>query len=128
MASKELEQLSTEASRLKFFRSEDSLLALGVSQFGYDYELISQYLLPCKTAKQLKTRAKNLNSKREHENPVKAFRREGRLPMLTAKVAINKPRREFPSFDQHLVVLNTILYALDYLLFSVIESERHLCF
>eukprot|EP00794_Sanderia_malayensis_P009710 gene9710-10697_t len=73
LATEALDKVSNESQRLKFFKSEDNLLALGMSQFGNDFELISQYMLPVKTAKQLRTRAKNLCSKREYENPVRNF-------------------------------------------------------
>ncbi len=87
-----LNQLALEPTRLKFFKSEDNLLALGLSQFGFDYDLISQYMLPTKTPKQLKTRTKNLSAKRESENAVKKYKRDKILPPLHSKIYIIQPR------------------------------------
>ncbi|KAB1260864.1 GON-4-like protein [Camelus dromedarius] len=59
-----------------FTKAEDNLLALGLKHFeGTEFPkpLISKYLLTCKTAHQLTTRIKNLNTKRAPDNIIKAF-------------------------------------------------------
>ena len=82
-----------DAKRLSFFKSEDNLLALGVEQFGKKFDLISTYLMPAATPMQLKTRFKNLLSKREYvNNPVVLFKRTNRLPPLESGLCIKLPR------------------------------------
>lgn len=92
-AAKKLQELSKEKKRMKFFRSEDNLLALGIDQFGKNFDLISKHLLPVATPLQLKTRAKNLCSKREsQDNPVRFLKSKKQLPTLISTVCINHPR------------------------------------
>ncbi len=103
LATETLLKLSREAQRLKFFRSEDSLLALGMSQFGNDFGLIAEYMLPVKIAKQLRTRAKNLCSKREYDNPVRKFKKDNVLPVLNSKVFITQPRSKYYFYLYHIL-------------------------
>lgn len=68
-----------------FFPSQDYLLGLGFEQFRHfpSYMMckcISQLLLPCKTEKQIRTRIKNLRSKRAKDNPVKSVQLTKKLP------------------------------------------------
>eukprot|EP00795_Rhopilema_esculentum_P006233 gene6233-11645_t len=93
LATERLQELSKENARLKFFRCEDNLLAMGLAQFGKNYDMIAKHLLPIATPKQLYTRAKNLVSKREDDNnPVKVLRRTNCLPPLMTSICINIPR------------------------------------
>ncbi|KAB1260165.1 GON-4-like protein [Camelus dromedarius] len=62
-----------------------SLLALGLKHFeGTEFPkpLISKYLLTCKTAHQLTTRIKNLNTKRAPDNIIKFYKKTKQLPVL----------------------------------------------
>ena len=96
LATERLQELSRENARLKFFRCEDNLLAMGLAQFGKNYDMIAKHLLPIATPKQLYTRAKNLVSKREDDsNPVKVLRRTNCLPPLVTSICINVPRCKF---------------------------------
>ena len=83
---------SKDSLRLKFFQSEDNLLAMGLAQFHRNYRLIAEHMLPAKTPKQLKIRSKNLNSKREPSNPVKCLKRTGALQLVETRVAVHEPR------------------------------------
>ena len=79
--------------RIKFHKSEDNLIALGMAQFGKDFELIAKHMMPIATVKQIATRAQNLASKREEFwNPVKLYWKTKQLPALKSEVCINNPR------------------------------------
>ncbi|EPY88672.1 GON-4-like protein [Camelus ferus] len=68
-----------------FTKAEDNLLALGLKHFeGTEFPkpLISKYLLTCKTAHQLTTRIKNLNTKRAPDNIIKFYKKTKQLPVL----------------------------------------------
>ena len=92
-ASKKMQMYPNDKRRVKFFKSEDNLLALGMEQFGRNFDLISKHLMPVVTPLQLKTKAKNLLSKRECvDNPIRILKLTNRLPHLESGLCINQPR------------------------------------
>ena len=92
---KKLQDLMIDRKRMRFFPSEDNLLALGMEQFGRNYELISKHLLPVATPHQLKTRVKNICSKRvDDDNPVRSVRNKKILPPLKTELCLTFPRGE----------------------------------
>lgn len=94
--------------RMKFTKSEDNLLALGLDQFkGPErFDLIHTHLLPTWTPKQIKTRAKNLGSRYiNNVNPVAVLRKFKVLPELEAKVKIVVPR----GFDLYFIFFSFLI-------------------
>ena len=105
-ASKKLQQLVGDKKRVKFFRSEDNLLALGLEQFGKNFDLISKYLMPVVTPLQLKTKAKNLLSKREYmDNPVRVLKLTNELPPLDSGLCISVPRGKIINVPRSNIIL-----------------------
>ncbi|XP_021562238.1 YY1-associated protein 1-like [Carlito syrichta] len=71
--------------KILFTKAEDNLLALGLKHFeGTEVPnlLISQYLMICKTARQLTVRIKNLNMNRAPDNIIKFYKKTKQLPVL----------------------------------------------
>ncbi|PVZ99444.1 hypothetical protein BB558_004536 [Smittium angustum] len=61
-------------NRVSFLASEDALILLALSLFGFDdTESMSVHLLPCKTPNQISNRIQNLRARRAPANPVKEF-------------------------------------------------------
>ncbi len=66
----------------KFSPAEDALLLCGLKRFGCgNWESIQAAFLPCRAAKQLAIRYKNLSSRREPMNPVKEFNERMMMPL-----------------------------------------------
>ena len=66
----------------KFSPAEDALLLCGLKRFGCgNWESIQATFLPCRAAKQLAIRYKNLSSRREPMNPVKEFNERMMMPL-----------------------------------------------
>lgn len=66
----------------KFLASEDGLLLCGLKRFGCgNWESIQAQFLPCRAARQLAIRYKNLSSRREPMNPVKEFNERMMMPL-----------------------------------------------
>lgn len=66
----------------KFNASEDALLLCGMRRFGCgNWESVQAQFLPNRSARQLAIRYKNLSSRREPMNPVKAFNEEMMRPL-----------------------------------------------
>ncbi|GAB1603012.1 uncharacterized protein LOC115215501 [Argonauta hians] len=69
-----------------FTPAQDNLLALGFEQFGHMRSFkrcmyIRQFMLPCRTEKQIRARLKNLRSKRALDNPVKYVAQNMKFPV-----------------------------------------------
>jgi len=75
--------LRVRRGRMRFLPIEDELLLAGLKRFGDDdWFSIRAYYLPTKTRKQLKTRYKNLISRRTPESPVKDWYLEQFKPLI----------------------------------------------
>ncbi|XP_070542012.1 GON-4-like protein [Ptychodera flava] len=75
----------TSATKLVFTEAEDNLVALGLDQFKKSDDwakLISQHMLPTKTASQIKVHVKNLSATRTKDNIIKLYKRHQTLPTM----------------------------------------------
>jgi hypothetical protein len=73
---------ASSAKTAKFSVSEDALLLCGLRRFGCgNWESIQAAFLPCRAARQLAIRYKNLSSRREPMNPVKEFNERMMMPL-----------------------------------------------
>lgn len=73
---------NTTTKTAKFLASEDALLLCGLKRFGCgNWESIQAQFLPCRAARQLAIRYKNLSSRREPMNPVKEFNERMMMPL-----------------------------------------------
>lgn len=109
----------------KFLASEDGLLLCGLKRFGCgNWESIQAQFLPCRAARQLAIRYKNLSSRREPMNPVKEFNERMMMPLSEVEEdllykGVQKFGNEFNLISQHYLphrpatVLRKLWKALD---------------
>lgn len=64
-----------------FKEIEDALLAIGLAEFGTNYHLIQEEMLPNRDISSLKTRVKNLGARKNGDNLVKKLVFRSRIPL-----------------------------------------------
>eukprot|EP00117_Sycon_ciliatum_P032430 scpid24867/ scgid1953/ GON-4-like protein; GON-4 homolog len=74
-----LDELALRSRRVAFSTAEDNLLALGLTVFGKNYDLITANYLPMKTPQQLKIRHSNRTKSKKELNVIRTLKKTGSL-------------------------------------------------